>query len=166
MKAMLMMAGLAALGLAARLGSAEQDKPAARSGRTAVLNLRDCLDRSRNVWIADIELELQKLQEADAGRAADLNPQERQRIRGKIVDTGNRRRLEVYAEIVRISQLIAQERGFEIVQRVDRMPTWEPGETDLMGQIERRMVISYDPEVDLTPLVLERLNREYTARKK
>jgi hypothetical protein len=166
MKSILILGVLAAIGISARLQSAEQEKPPARSGRTAVLNVRDCLDHTRNVWIADIDLELQRLQEADAGRAGDLNPQERQRIRTKHIEIGNRRRLEVYAELVRISRLIAQERGFEIVERVDRVPIFEPGDADPMAQIDRRIVISYDPEVDLTLAVLERLNRDYTARKK
>src|SRR5688572_14132960 len=46
----------AALLVQATATPAAQDKPAAGS-RTGVLNLRDCLDWTRNSWIADIDLE-------------------------------------------------------------------------------------------------------------
>ncbi len=135
-------------------------------GRVGVLNLRDCLDKTKNTWIADIEQELQKQQEADSGRASDLNPQERLRIRTKNQDAGNRKRLEVYTEIVRISGLLAKERGFDVVQRVDRMPVVEPGDPDLLLQLDRRQVLHYDPAVDLTAAVLEQINKDHAARKK
>jgi Skp family chaperone for outer membrane proteins len=142
-----------------------QDKPAA-GGRSGVLNMRECMDKAHNVWIADIEQELQKMQEAEAGRAIDLNPQERARIRTKILDHSNRRKLEVYTQIVRITGEAARERGFELVQRVDRMPVIESGDTDLPAQIDRRLVVHNDPAIDLTPTVLERINKEYAAKKK
>jgi len=153
-------------GLAALAASAPAPQEKAPAGRTGALNLRDCMDRSRNTWIADIELELQKQQEAESGRATDLNPQERARIRAKNLEAGNRKRFEVYADIVRLSGSIGRERGFDLIQRVDRMPVLEPAEADLMGQIDRRGVIYFDPAVDITAEVLERLNREYAARKK
>ena|SRR5688572_7300195 len=142
-----------------------QDKPAA-GARTGVLNLRECMDKSRNAWIADIEQEVHKLQEAESGRAIDLNPQERARIRTKILDLSNRKKLEVYSELVRLSGEAAQERGFDLVQRVDRMPVIESGDTDLPAQIDRRAVVHYTAAIDLTATVLERLNKEYAARKK
>jgi len=154
-----------ALSFAAALAVQGQDKAPA-AGRVGVLNLRDCLDKSKNQWIADIDLELQKLQEADSGRATDLNPQERLRIRTKNLDASNRRRLEVYMEIVRISGALAKERGFDVVQRIDRMPVLESGDADLMGQIDRRMIVHFDPSVDLTASVLEELNKGYAAKKK
>jgi len=154
-----------ALLLAAALAVQGQDKAPA-GGRIGVLNLRDCLDKTKNQWIADIDLELQKLQEADSGRATDLNPQERLRIRTKNLDAGNRRRLEVYTEIVRLSGLLARERGFDVVQRIDRMPVLESGDADLMGQIDRRAIVHFDPAVDLTATVLEQLNKGYAERKK
>jgi Skp family chaperone for outer membrane proteins len=154
-----------ALSFAAALAVQGQDKAPA-GGRVGVLNLRDCLDKSKNQWIADIDLELQKLQEADSGRATDLNPQERLRIRTKNLDAGNRRRLEVYTEIVRLSAALAKERGYDVVQRVDRMPVLESGDADLLGQIDRRTIVHFDPSVDLTASVLEQLNKEYAAKKK
>ncbi|HVR87788.1 MAG TPA: hypothetical protein VMU54_25940, partial [Planctomycetota bacterium] len=144
---------------AAAFAGNAQDKPAPSTGRTAVLNLRDCMDKSRNLWIAEIELEHQKQQEADAGRATDLNPQERQRVRTKNLDLNNRKRLEVYTEIVRLSGRIAKDRGFDLVERIDRFPVLEPGDPDVMGQIDRRAIIYYDPGVDVTSAVLEQLNR-------
>jgi Skp family chaperone for outer membrane proteins len=135
-------------------------------GRVGVLNLRDCMDKTKNHWIADIDQELQKLQEADSGRATDLNPQERLRIRTKNLDASNRKRLEVYTEIVRISGALAKERGYDVVQRVERMPTLESGDTDLMGQIDRRTIVHFDPAVDLTTVVLEQINKDYATRKK
>ena len=41
--------------IAATLTVQGQDRPAA-SGRIGVLNLRDALDKTRNVWVADIDL--------------------------------------------------------------------------------------------------------------
>jgi Skp family chaperone for outer membrane proteins len=124
------------------------------------------MDKAKNVWIADIEQEIHKLQEAESGRAIDLNPQERARIRTKILDLSNKRKLEVYNEIVRISGDVAKERGFDLIQRVDRMPVVESGDTDLGAQIERRAVVHFDASIDLTATVLERLNRDYAARRK
>lgn len=152
----------AALIVAAVLvAAAPQDKPASRTG---VLNLKECMDKTRNSWIADIEAELAKLQEAESGRATDLNPQERARIRAKFLELSNKRKLEVYGEIVRLSGALARERGFDLVQRIERMP--ESGDVDLMAQIERRSVVHYEPAIDLTPALLDRLNRDYAARKK
>lgn len=151
--------------LAFVLIAAAQDKAPA-AGRIGVLNLRECFDKTRNTWIADIEIELAKQQEADSGRATDLNPQERLRIRTKNLDASNRRRLEVYKEIVRLSGVIAQERGYDVVERIDRMPVLESGDTDLMGQIDRRVIVHFDPAIDITAVVLEHLNRDYGARKK
>jgi Skp family chaperone for outer membrane proteins len=164
MKIAPVVAVLAGLGALAASGFAPQEKAAA--GRTGALNLRDCMDKARNAWIADLEVELQKQQDADSGRATDLNPQDRARIRTKNLEASNRKRFEVYAEIVRLSGVIAKERGFEMVQRVDRMPVLEPPDTDLLGQIDRRGVIFFDPAVDITGEVLGRLNRDYAARKK
>ena len=158
-------AAVVAVLLVAALAAKAQNN-AAPGARTGVLNLRDCLDKARNTWIAEIDAEVHKLQEAEAGRATDLNPQERARIRTKLLDLSNKRRLEVYGEIVRLSGVIAKEKGLDLVQRVDRMPVIESGDTDLMGQIDRRDIIHYDPSVDITAPLLERLNSEYAARKK
>lgn len=150
---------------AATFTARAQDKPAI-GARTGVLNLRECMDKARNAWIADIEQEIHKMQEAESGRAIDLNPQERARIRTKLLDLSNKRKLEVYNEIVRLSGEAAKERGFDLVQRADRMPVIESGDTDLAAQIDRRAVVHYDASIDLTSTVLERINREYAARKR
>ena len=142
-----------------------QDKPGA-GARACVLNLRDCMDKTRNTWIAEIEQELQKAQEAESGRATDLNPQERARIRTKILDLSNKRKLEVYTEIVRLSGAVAKERGFDLVQRIDRMPVIESGDTDLAAQIDRRGIIHFEPSIDITNEVLERINKANASRKK
>jgi Skp family chaperone for outer membrane proteins len=158
-------AALLALLLAAALGVQGQDHPAG-SNSVGVLNLRDALDKTRNVWTADIELEIAKMTEAESGRANDLNPQERARIRAKIQDAGNRKKLEVYNEVVRLSGVVAKERGFALIQRIDRMPALEGGETDLSAQIDRRGIVYFNQTIDITTVVLERLNRDYAARKK
>jgi len=155
-----------AVAFAAALAGSAQDKAPGASSRTGVLNIRDCMDKSKNTWIADIEVDLQKQQDADSGRATDLNPQERQRIRTKNLDASNRKRLEVYTEIVRLSGMIAKERGFDIVQRIDRMPVLESGDLDFMTNLDRRPVVYFDAGVDITTLVLEHLNRDYAARKR
>lgn len=152
--------------LALQTGSAKAQNNPAAGGRTGVLNLRDCMDKTHNAWIAEIEAEVQKVQEAEAGRATDLNPQERARIRTKIQDLSNKRKLEVYSEIVRLSGEIAKARGFDLVQRLDRMPAVDGGENDLTAQMNRRDVLYAHPSVDITAEVLERLNKEHAARKK
>ena len=152
---------LAALALQAR----PQNNPAP-GARAGVINLRDCMDKTRNTWIAEIDAEVQKLQDAEAGRAIDLNPQERARIRTKILDLSNKRRLEVYSEVVRLSGEVAKERGFDLIHRIDRMPAVETGDTDVTGQIDRRVVLYSHPTVDITAEVLERINKEHAAKKK
>jgi Skp family chaperone for outer membrane proteins len=142
-----------------------QDKSGA-GARTGVLNLRDCMDKTRNAWISEIDQELQKAQEAESGRATDLNPQERARIRTKIMDLSNKRRLEVYTEIVRLSGAVAKERGYDLIQRIDRMPVIESGDTDLAAQIDRRGIVHFDPSIDITSEVLERINKATAGRKK
>ena len=152
---------LAALVLQA--GSAKAQNNPAPGARTGVLNLRDCMDKARNPWVAEIEAEVQKVQDAESGRATDLNPQDRARIRTKIQDLSNKRKLEVYTEIVRLSGVIAKERGFDLIQRIDRFPVVESGDTDLTAQMDRRAVLYSDPSIDITTEVLERIN---AARKK
>ncbi|HZE96379.1 MAG TPA: hypothetical protein VE981_05105 [Planctomycetota bacterium] len=154
-----------AIAVVALLAGSAQERPVG-GGRSAVLNLRECMDKARNHWITDIEVELQKVQEADSGRATDLNPQERLRIRTKNIDAGNRRKLEVYAEIVRISGALAKERGFDLVQRVDRVPSLESGDADFLGKLDGRAILQYDPSIDLTSAVLEQINKDYSVRKR
>ena len=154
-----------ALVLAAALPAQDPEKPPA-AARVGVVSIRDCMEKGRNAWVADIELELQKIVEQDSGRSTDPNPQERARVRAKVQEAGNRRRLEVYGEIVRVSGLIARERGLEIVQNSDRMPGLPTPEADLMPILERRAVVWHAPETELTQAVLDRLNREYAERKK
>jgi Skp family chaperone for outer membrane proteins len=155
----------AALVLATTLSLPAQDKPAAL-GRTGLLNMRDLLDKAKNPWIVDIDQEMQKITDTDAGRSTDVNPLERSRVRNKILETGNRRRMELYGEIVRISGEVARERGFDLIQRLDRMPVHEGPESDVLGQIDRRAIVYYDPALDITPTVMERLLKEFATRKK
>lgn len=155
---------VAAVSIVAALavGAARNQEKAARVG---VLNIRDCMDKARNNWIAEIEAEVAKLAEAESGRATDLNPQERQRIRTKITDLNNKRKLEVYNEVVRVSGVIAKERNFDVIQRADRMPAVESGDTDLTTQIERRAIVHYDPAIDITSEVLDRINKDHPRKK-
>ena len=158
-------AAVLAVLFAAALAARAQNTPAP-AARAGVLNLRECLDKTRNTWIAEIDAEVQKMQEADSSRAIDLNPKERTRIKTKILDHSNKRRFEVYTEIVRLSGVVAKERGFDLIQRVDPMPVVESGDADLMAHLDRRPIVHHDPSIDITAEVLERLNREHAARKK
>jgi Skp family chaperone for outer membrane proteins len=151
--------------LALRAGA--QDKPAAGpTGRTAVLNVRECMDALRNQGMAEINEEIVKMQQADSGRATDLNPQERNRIRTKILDHYNKRRLEVYTAVVRLAGTVAKEKGFDLVQRADLMPAPVSGDPELMTQIYSRDLVYFDPGIDITSEVLDRINKEHAARKK
>src|SRR5262245_19252424 len=61
--------------IVAALALQAQDKPASGTpARVGVLNIRDCMDKTRNNWIAEIEADVAKVQEAESGRATDLNP--------------------------------------------------------------------------------------------
>jgi len=160
-------AALAAVLLAAALAVAASGQDKAPAGaRSGVLNIRDCMDKGRNPWMAEIDQELATMQEAASGRASDLNPQERTRIRTKHLDYYNKRRLELYAAVVRIAADIAKERGFDVVQRLERFPTVETGEPELMAQIYSREVVHADPGIDITNEVLDRIAKEHAGRKK
>jgi Skp family chaperone for outer membrane proteins len=155
-----------ALVLAAALAiGASQDKAPA-GARSGVLNVRECMDASRNAWMAEINQEILKIQEADSGRATDLNPQERKRIYVKNLDHYNKRRLELYTAVVRHAGDVARERSFDFIQRADLMPTAASGDPDLMERIYARELIYHDPGIDITGEVLARVNKEYAARKK
>ena len=146
------------------LGAAQEKPPA--GARSGVLNVRDCMDKARNAWMADIEQDLARMQEAASGRATDLNPQERARIRTKHLDHFNKRRLELYTEIARIAGEVAKERNFEVIHRIDRVPTMENGDPDLMPQIYSREVVHADPGIDITAEVLARVNKAHAALRK
>ena len=158
-------AAVVAVLLVAALAAGAQNNPAP-GARAGVLNLRDCMDKARNTWIAEIDAEVQKLQEADAGRSIDLNPKERLRIRTKILDHSNKRRLEVYGEIVRLAGVIAKERGFDFVHRIDPLPTLESGDNELVNKLEQRDILHFDPSIDITAEVLTRLNRDYADKRR
>jgi Skp family chaperone for outer membrane proteins len=149
--------------LAVRAGG--QDK-AAPGGRTAVLNVRECMDSARNQWVLEIQQEILKMQEADAGRATDLNPRNASGSNVKNLDHYNKRRLELYGAIVRIAGAVAKERGFDLVHRADPMPLAASADPELMAQIFARDPVYYDAAIDITNEVLERLNKEAAARKK
>ncbi len=158
---------VAAIALVAALaiGASGQDKPPA-GARSGVLHVRDCMDPSRNSWMAEIHQEILKMQEADSGRATDLNPQERKRIYTKNLDHFNKRRLELYAAVVRHAGDVAKERGYDLVHRIDPMPTVASGDADLLERIYSRDLVYQAPGIDITAEVLERLQREHAGRKK
>ncbi|HVE39082.1 MAG TPA: OmpH family outer membrane protein [Planctomycetota bacterium] len=154
-----------ALVAALAIGASGQDKAPA-GARSGVLNVRDCMDPARNPWMAEINQEIIKIQEADAGRATDLNPQERKRIYTKNLDHLNKRRLELYAAVVRHAGEVAKERGYDFVQRVDPMPTTTSGDADLLERIYSRDLVYQAPGTDITNDVLDRLQKEHAGRKK
>jgi Skp family chaperone for outer membrane proteins len=156
---------LAVLLAAALAAAAAQEKPPV-GARCGVLNVRDCMDASRNAWMAEINQEILKIQEADSGRANDLNPQERKRIAVKNLDHLNKRRLELYAAVVRHAGDVAKERGFDVVHRIDGMPTGVSGDPDLMERIYSRDLVYHAAGIDITGEVLARINQEHSGRKK
>jgi hypothetical protein len=158
-------AAVAAVLLVAVLAAGAQNVPAPGS-RAGVISIHECMDKARNAWIADIDAEVQKMQAADAGRTIDLNPKERLRIRTKILDHSNKRRLEVYTEIVRLTGVVGKERGFDFVHRIDPMPVLESGDAELVNKMEQRDILHHDPSIDLTVEVLTRLNRDYADRRR
>jgi Skp family chaperone for outer membrane proteins len=46
------------------------------------------------------------------------------------------------------------------------MPVVESGDSDLAAQIDRRGIVHFDPSIDITSEVLERINKDHGPKKK
>jgi len=72
---------------------------------------------------------------------------------------------ETYDEIKRTCSAIAKDRGIQLVLLDDATPQFAPEDRrPMMQQISARRSLFVDPALDITPLVVERMNREFAAR--
>ncbi len=117
---------------------------------------RDGLDRSQRLYeeksrqIALAETELKITREFGV-----------QRLKSYHTDL----RREVFNEIERVIRMIGQEQKCDLVLRVEQPQLEEQDEATLSMQIISRVVLYHTEGVDLTPLVLERLNQEWKKQK-
>jgi len=86
--------------------------------------------------------------------------------KAQYLDFYSDRKIEIYNEIRRVVALIAQEQKFDLILRVE-----SPGLSDqqdpenVTQRINNRVVLYSHESVDITSIVLERLNAEYKKQK-
>ena len=73
---------------------------------------------------------------------------------------------ELYREILAAVALTAKEKGYDLVVYSEVVEIASQTTTELYKKIAQRKCLFYSPKIDLTQIVLERMNRRYRARKK
>lgn len=72
---------------------------------------------------------------------------------------------ETYDDIKRACAAIAKDRGIQLVLLDDATPQFSPEDRrPMMQQISARRSLYVDPSLDITELVIDRMNREFAAR--
>ena len=105
--------------------------------------------RARRKQLALLEAELQYFMESESQR----------------IETDLARSLErIFADIQAVVQVVAQEKGIDIVVAADRMPdSAAESPTQVRQQILLQKVLYWSPQVDLTNEIVTRLNANYKA---
>jgi Skp family chaperone for outer membrane proteins len=81
--------------------------------------------------------------------------------RAKYLDYYSDRKIEIYNDIRKVVNMIAQEQKFDLVLRVEQ-PLLEEQDPETVSQrINNRVVLYHHESVDITPLVVKRLNDEW-----
>jgi len=81
--------------------------------------------------------------------------------RTKYLDYYSDRKIEIYNEIRRVVNMIAQEQRYDLVLRVEQ-PLLEEQDPETVSQrINNRVVLFHHESVEITPAVLKRLNDEW-----
>ncbi|MHC4985680.1 MAG: OmpH family outer membrane protein [Planctomycetota bacterium] len=70
---------------------------------------------------------------------------------------------EMYDEILAMAKTIADERGHKVVLFRESLDTRTENMQQLLAQIEGRKVLHASPDVDLTNIIIDRLNSLYTG---
>ncbi|HDZ22842.1 hypothetical protein LCGC14_0203400 [marine sediment metagenome] len=83
---------------------------------------------------------------------------------GKAARDHHRVTTEMYEDILKIVQVVADERGYKIVLFRESRDTQTENVEQLMAQIQNRKVLYHTAGVDISQAVLARLNHEYKAR--
>ena len=108
-------------------------------------------DKRRELAVAQTQLKFEK----ELGRAL-------------YVSFYNDKKIEVYNEVRKIVSQIAQEKGFDLVLRVEEAMLEDMEQTapvSITQRINNRVVLYHDQGVDITDLVVARLNEDYRKQK-
>jgi Skp family chaperone for outer membrane proteins len=86
--------------------------------------------------------------------------------KAQYLDFYSDRKIEIYNEIRRVVALIAQEQKFDLILRVESPTLSDQQDPENVTQrINNRVVLYNHESVDITTLVVERLNAEYKKQK-
>lgn len=86
--------------------------------------------------------------------------------KAQYLDFYSDRKIEIYNEIRRVVALIAQEQKFDLILRVESPTLSDQQDPENVTQrINNRVVLYSHESVDITNLVVERLNSEYKKQK-
>ncbi|HLY72923.1 MAG TPA: OmpH family outer membrane protein [Planctomycetota bacterium] len=86
--------------------------------------------------------------------------------KAQYLDFYSDRKIEIYNEIRRVVGLIAQEQKFDLILRVESPTLSDQQDPENVTQrINNRVVLYNHESVDITTLVVERLNAEYKKQK-
>ena len=86
--------------------------------------------------------------------------------KAQYLDFYSDRKIEIYNEIRRVVALIAQEQKYDLILRIEAPTLNDQQDPENVTQrINNRVVLYSHDSVDITPLVVERLNAEYKKQK-
>jgi Skp family chaperone for outer membrane proteins len=75
------------------------------------------------------------------------------------------RKIEIYNEVRRVVSMIAKDHKFDLVLRVEAPSLEEQDPENLAQRINSRVVLYFNEGVDITDIVLKRLNEEWAKQK-
>jgi len=75
------------------------------------------------------------------------------------------RKIEIYNEVRRVVSMIAKDQKFDLVLRVEAPSLEEQDPENLAQRINSRVVLYYNEGVDITDMVLKKLNEEWARQK-
>jgi Skp family chaperone for outer membrane proteins len=90
---------------------------------------------------------------------------EREYGKARYLDHYSDRKIEVYNEIRRVVAMIAQEQKFDLILRVESPQLDEQDAETVTQRINSRMVLYAHDSMDITKLVIDRLNDEHKKHK-
>jgi Skp family chaperone for outer membrane proteins len=86
--------------------------------------------------------------------------------KAQYLDFYSDKKIEIYSEIRRVVGLIAQEQKYDLVLRIEASTLSDPQDPENVTQRINNRVVLYSPDsVDITNLVVDRLNVEYRSEK-
>jgi Skp family chaperone for outer membrane proteins len=85
--------------------------------------------------------------------------------RARFLDHYNKVKMEIYNEIRRVVDILGKEQKYDLILRMEEPELEKEDLPTLTQQIASRVVLYHHEGVDLTPLVVERLNQEWRKGK-